>query len=91
MLRQSGVTKSELSFWWQPLGENRGFWHPSSPPTDMSDLWLDIETTLAELRDWETANAGGSATRSTWQNPSISQSILQLSGSERIAFWGFGL
>lgn len=50
LLNQAGVGVGALAFWWEKLGEARGLWPPGSPPSPLSDLWADIDSTLEDIR-----------------------------------------
>lgn len=45
----AGVGAGDLRFWWEPAGEEWGFWQPSAAPSVMSDLWADVEFGIQSL------------------------------------------
>jgi hypothetical protein len=88
-LRKAGVTSTDLKFWWEKLGEDKGEWDTASPPLALTDLWADIEDAIEEVGVWEGANA---APRSFYQWREECRSALStLTTSEKILFWGLAL
>ena len=43
LLSAAGLTKSDLEFWWSPLGSDLGFWEDPDDYQTLSDLWWDVE------------------------------------------------
>jgi hypothetical protein len=52
LLEESLISKTDLQFWWNPLGEERGLWAAAAAPEDFFDLWADIEDSLTKLNKW---------------------------------------
>src|SRR6266851_509616 len=78
---------SLLAFWWKSVGEARGLWEGSTPPTQFTDLWLDIDSALATLQSWR--SAGGAAKKALLAK--APDAVRTLSSCERVAMWGLGL
>ncbi len=76
-----------LSFWWGPIGETKGLWEAGAPPTNLLDLWQDIEDSLGQLQAWQ--NAGGHSKKSLFSDAATV--VRSLSSCERVALWGLGL
>jgi hypothetical protein len=76
-----------LSFWWNPIGENRGLWETGNAPASFLDLWGDADESLTRLQAWRD---GGGASRSS-MFASSSKDVHSLSSCERVAMWSFGL
>lgn len=78
--------RSDLTFWWQVLGEDRGFWQMGSVPSNLADLWTDVDIAIAQSRGWR-------ATRGSRQAflAAHARSARTLSECERIPLWGLGL
>jgi len=73
--------RNHLNFWWKPLGEERGFWNPNDEPSELMDLWLDVQEALININD------GSSGTFKDWREEKSSD-VSVLVGCERICLWG---
>jgi hypothetical protein len=85
-----GVSASDLaalSFWWKPIGEERGLWANGVTPPRLIDLWQDIDNSLLRLNQWR--RAGPVSKRNMIQG--IADAAHWLSSFERVALWGLGL
>jgi hypothetical protein len=89
-LRTAGGGRVLLEFWWKPLGKERGLWQPGDEPNDFAELWDDIETALADARDWETFTPPEDVSFYRWWHE-IGRSIQTLGSCERLALWGLDL
>jgi hypothetical protein len=78
---------SLLAFWWRSIGETRGLWEGSTPPTQFTDLWIDIDSALSTLQSWR--SAGGTTKKALLAN--APDAVRTLSSCERVAMWGLGL
>lgn len=77
----SGVNAfDDLEPWWSGLGPEKGLWDAALAPTDMTELWFEIEDTLAD------AARVPIQSRHQWLRdlPSTSHRMFQ---TERIALW----
>lgn len=90
LLRDTKISSSNLQFWWSYVGEQRGFWEPGYTPTELTDLWADIEAAMQEVQDWEDTNSGTQGSFADWlqKHPATTSA---LGGCERVALWGLGL
>jgi len=87
LLHRVGVDANALSFWWQKLGEGRGLWHPSSPPTTLSDLWADIRDSLNEIAEIEKDDpASLDSFKAITSN--VAGQLSLFSSHERVGLWG---
>ena len=50
LLSDAGVSKSDLEFWWAPLGTDSGLWDAPGDIESFADLWADVEDALEEIR-----------------------------------------
>lgn len=87
LFQQAGISTATLSFWWQALGEARGLWTPGSTPTDLSDLWADIEDSLREVEDFADEVPQALESVSGIAN-CISGKLNILASHERVGLWG---
>jgi len=90
LIRQAGFTRSDLEFWWKPLGEALGLWGSGEEPSELTDLWADVQTALQETEAWESANRGGTTSFAKLRRQ-LPTPLLILAGCERIALWGLGV
>lgn len=83
MIEESKITKDDLKFWWENLGENYGLWEPGQNDP-ISDMWDEVESALASM-------SSGSASidhHHRWRSDFATE-LLALSGCERIALSQF--
>jgi hypothetical protein len=52
VLRQAGLTSSDLQFWFEHLGIRSGYWETGNPPDLFVDLWEDIREQLDQMTGW---------------------------------------
>lgn len=78
---------ANLSFWWRPIGENKGIWDVGAPPAQFADLWQDIDVSLTQLQAWR--HAGGHSKKRLFS--AAAEAIRSLSSCERVALWSLGL
>jgi hypothetical protein len=90
LLRRTDLTKENLTFWWVALGEDRGLWDAGKEPSQLMDLWADVEAAVKEVKSWEGANAAQKPTLERWRRE-LPYQISVLGGFERVALWGLGL
>jgi hypothetical protein len=51
LLKEAGVNKTDLEFWWSDVGNKNGFWKNGVLPNDFKDdLWPDISASLSNIR-----------------------------------------
>jgi hypothetical protein len=90
LLQSGSVGRTELEFWWKPLGEERGFLEPGDELVDLTELWGDIQASVEDLFDWEVRNGKAMASYSKWRQD-LPRQISIIGECERIALWGLGL
>jgi hypothetical protein len=56
MLRQTGLTKTDLQFWHNNIGIKSGYWDATTVPALFEDLWIDIEYELLDMGKWLNGN-----------------------------------
>lgn len=49
LLDAAGVSKSDLEFWWSPLGTDFGLWENPEDIEEFRDLWIDVEESRDEV------------------------------------------
>jgi hypothetical protein len=91
-LSNAGVEKDALSFWWRPIGNDRGLWATNGEPEQLVDLWADAMDALSFLEQWEDdANTGRNDGSLADLLRAQSNALTTLAQCERIGFWGLGL
>lgn len=88
-LREAGVDAEKAGFWWRTLGVERGLWTPENEPEMLTDLWLDIQDSLDELRAWGQQDIQGVSFHQ-WRDQCC-RALVRLGELERVALWGLGL
>src|SRR5205814_675893 len=88
LLDRTGTQPTDLRFWSDSIGEERGFWEPGNAPQQLADLWQDIELAIQDLSDWQHETTALSWARLRRELPS---SLSALTECERIGLWGIGL
>ena len=79
------VPIDELEFWWINRSVRRCLWLKSSPPVEeFSELWVDIEDAISDIRDWLEQHSPQVCRYELWtkMHPSI------LTTTERVFLWG---
>jgi hypothetical protein len=56
LLQQAGFDSTALAFWWRMVGEARGLWDPTSPPANLSDLWVDVRDAISDIQEFVADN-----------------------------------
>jgi hypothetical protein len=87
MLRASGLSLDDMTFWWHALGESRGLWEPDNQPDDLADLCADIEVAVELLQRWENSKGDTRPSYASWWEEQA-RAISTLSTCERIVLWG---
>lgn len=90
LLRETGLDRTHVEFWWKSFGEELGLWEIGNEPSELTDLWADIETALKETRDWVSGSTGIQLSFARWRKEQ-SHPISILGECERVALWGLGL
>jgi hypothetical protein len=89
LIRNTGLTRDDLRFWWSKLGIDLGLWDPINDPVQLVDLWADVDSAMVELDSWQNASTPTSS-YFDWHHKSP-LAILVLAECERIGLWGLGL
>ena len=87
-LDQAHVTKDDLRFWWDSLGQACGYWAPGNEPDTFTDLWTDVSSTIGDI----------DVVLQTHGSPNTMSEIHQIVGPDvsltqhpRALFWLLGL
>jgi hypothetical protein len=86
LLINGGYVGTDIAFWWERYGRDRGLWESTGTPTDPLDLWADVLLSITESETWRAANSGASSIRS-WRRAQ-SAALDTLGGVELIGVWG---
>ena len=87
LLDNSGIDAETLSFWWTRLGESRGIWDPGTPPSDLHDLWADVEQSLNEISEIENVHPHLLRSFSSIAL-NLAPNLKILTSHERVGIWG---
>ena len=85
LLRSSGLTKDQLKFWWNDLCVDHGLWESGDAIDDFEIMWADVTASIDDAKDWDSGSLGKSIQSWLEEQP---ETVLSLSGCERIALWG---
>ena len=83
------VSSTELAFWANPFGEQRGLWDAGNAPDQMGDLWADVRPSLEIVAEWSESALPTSNIHQARR--SLADSLAELSRFERVALWAVGL
>ena len=86
-LESNGVDAEVLEFWWRKLGESRGIWQPGAAPSDLHDLWADVEESLNAIADAEDNHPPVLNSFSTIAS-NLAPELSVLASHERVGIWG---
>lgn len=85
MIEDARISRDDLEFWWEALGENYGLWE-SGHADPISDMWTEVEDALVSV------SSGASSVNNHYQwRSNFATELLTLSGCERIALSQFCL
>ena len=87
LLERNGIDADALEFWWKKLGESRGIWPPGAPPTELYDLWVDVEESLRAIADAEDTLPSLLESFSSITS-SLAPQLSVLASHERVGIWG---
>jgi hypothetical protein len=90
LIRTAPFAGPDLQFWWSRVGDDLGIWNPITIPTQLADLWADIESALEELQNWESENPSLAGSIVDWWFR-LSNPISLLGTTERVGLWGLGI
>lgn len=86
ILKDSNIKFPDLSFWSEPFSKMKGILPNDVAPTDLFDLWQDVENAINDIRTWEQAQASSTLTYYKW-NEECSKQLKILSTFERVPLW----
>jgi hypothetical protein len=90
LMQEAHVSGKDVKFWWSAIGEERGLWMGGKQPTNLTDLWADVEAAVKNITEWKTKTAAADRGFVQWRQDR-SYDISVLGGCERIALWGLEL
>lgn len=88
LLKAAEVSRSDLEFWWSPLGTDLGLWDSPSDIELFSDLWADVEA-AKDTAAANISNLGG--TSSIRDVANILTRDMSLTQFSRAPMWLLGL
>ena len=88
LLESAGVSKSDLEFWWSPLGSDLGLWETAADIENFSDLWNDVAEAKEEA-DRRISSLGGES--SVQAVGGILAQYMPLTQFSRAPMWLLGL
>jgi hypothetical protein len=86
ILRQTGTSRADLHFWYSNIGLKTGYWDAGNEPALFSDLWLDVEGELADLKSW--LNSPGTIRSPYTLQRDLRQKISRINQLSRAYLWG---
>jgi hypothetical protein len=90
LMREAQVSSADVEFWWSAMGEERGLWMKTKRPTNLADLWADVDAAVKNMTEWMTKTAQADRGFVQWRQDR-SYDISVLGSCERIALWGLEL
>lgn len=87
-LMATRVSREDLKFWWEGLGNDYGYWANGSSFTQMTDLWADIRDSITLLDDWCNTSPDKSKLD---LNRTHSYELMQISQFNRAGLWAIGI
>ena len=88
LLATAGVSKSDLEFWWSPLGTDLGLWDNPEDIETFRDLWIDVEEARHEAERRISAIQGGGSVRAVTKILAHDVTLTQFT---RAPMWLLGL
>lgn len=86
LYKDGGIQKDELNFVWNQYGLDGGFWSPGNIYTDFNNLWIDVQSSLDDLKlDIQTLGANANIYEIKSRNP---QEIIHFGQINRAGLWG---
>lgn len=83
MITEAKISKTDLKFWWEAVGENFGLWE-SGLADPITDMWTEVETALQNMQ----TPSSPVGSHYHWRFNSAEE-VLTLAGCERIALSQF--
>jgi hypothetical protein len=90
LMQEAHVSGADVKFWWSAVGEERGLWMRGKQPSNLADLWADVEAAVNNITQWKTKTAAADRGFVQWRHD-LAYDISVLGGCERIALWGLEL
>jgi hypothetical protein len=87
LIRDTNFTQDDLEFWWNPIGIERGLWEPKNKPTNLTELWADIDYAIEQSKELEISGLNNQCSLANIRG-SHSDILSKLGECERIALWG---
>ena len=87
LLAAADVSKSDLAFWWQPLGTDLGLWDTPEDIQVFTDLWTDVGEAKEEVAESLSAFGGEVSVQTATDVLTRSASLTQFS---RASLWLLG-
>lgn len=88
LLKAAEISRSDIEFWWSPLGTDLGLWDNPSDIALFSDLWADVEAAKDTAEANMSSLGGASSIRDV---ASILTSDMSLTQFSRAPMWLLGL
>ncbi len=88
LLKAAEISRSDVEFWWSPLGTDLGLWDNPSNITHFTDLWADVQAAI-ETAEVNISSLGGAS--SIRDVASILTRDMSLTQFSRAPMWLLGL
>lgn len=86
ILVNASYKASDVAFWWQRQGEERGLW-AANAMLDPLDLWADIAVAINDSKQWKTATPVADQSLHSWRRAQPG-ALDGLGGLELVGIWG---
>ncbi len=90
LITEANYNRSDLSFWWEEFGIDRGLWDSASAPNNFIDLWDDVDEAVNDIQGGMGNQGAAYFSYASWWSERA-KAISQLGRCERIILWGFGI
>lgn len=88
LLRDAGLRREQLEFWWKAYGQDLGLWVDAPDVETFSELWLDISDAIDEAEDRVSVLSDGVSVQRVSEILGRHSSLMQFS---RAPLWLLGL
>lgn len=89
LLDKANISRIDIDFWLDNIGENLGYWDATTKPTDFVDLWAAVNSSLQAIEAELTRTAVNSLALAN--NNAISGDLPKVGQFQRAYLWGIGV
>jgi hypothetical protein len=89
LLEKAKISRNDIQFWLNKVGENFGLWDKTTQPNDLSELWEELSSSIASIES-EIAT-GTYSSLANANNKSIMSDFAKIKQFQRACLWGLGI